>query len=71
VTHTSLPHAGLFAEKLRTLIDDLEWPWNRKVTCSFGATQLAEKDTEDRLVQRVDAALYRAKASGRNRVEMG
>lgn len=71
VTHTSLPHAGLFAEKLRTLIDDLEWPWSRKVTCSFGATQLAEEDTEDRLVQRVDAALYRAKANGRNRVEMG
>jgi len=69
VTNTSLQHAVLFAEKLRMLIDDLEWPWSRKVTCSFGVAQLAEEDTEDRLVQRVDAALYRAKANGRNRVE--
>jgi diguanylate cyclase (GGDEF)-like protein/PAS domain S-box-containing protein len=69
VTNTSLPHAGQFAEKLRALIEDLQWPWSGKITCSFGVTQLAEDDTEDRLVQRVDDALYRAKANGRNRVE--
>jgi two-component system cell cycle response regulator len=70
VTNTSLPHAGKFAEKLRALINDLQWPWSTKVTCSFGVSQLTEDDTEDKLVQRVDAALYRAKANGRNRVEI-
>lgn len=38
-------------------------------TCSFGVTSYQVGDTEDTLLSRVDEALFRAKALGRNRVE--
>lgn len=38
-------------------------------TCSFGVTSFQVGDTEDTLLSRVDEALFRAKALGRNRVE--
>jgi diguanylate cyclase (GGDEF)-like protein len=41
------------------------------VTCSFGVASLAfgRQESGDALIARADAALYRAKANGRNRVE--
>ena len=40
------------------------------VTASFGAAQLLTEDTQVSLVRRVDKALYAAKETGRNRVEL-
>ncbi len=40
------------------------------VTASFGVAEWRKGDDEDSLVSRADAALYRAKAAGRNRVEV-
>ena len=40
------------------------------VTCSFGVAEWGTEDDEDALIRRADAALYRAKAVGRNRVEI-
>lgn len=38
-----------------------------RVTCSFGVTEfIAGTDNSDTLMERVDAALYKAKANGRN-----
>lgn len=39
------------------------------VTVSVGITDTAESETLDELVHRADAAMYRAKAEGRNRVQ--
>jgi diguanylate cyclase (GGDEF)-like protein len=41
------------------------------VTCSIGVASALADETLESLIARVDAALYRAKAAGRNRVEVG
>lgn len=60
--------AFLFAEKLRRLIERNVFPGLGEVTASFGVTAFQEGDDMDALIRNADAALYRAKASGRNRV---
>tara|TARA_R110002111_G_scaffold255050_1_gene321047 strand:- start:1270 stop:2256 length:987 start_codon:yes stop_codon:yes gene_type:complete len=40
------------------------------ITISFGLTSLIEHDTIDKLLNRADIALYQAKNSGRNRIEV-
>jgi diguanylate cyclase (GGDEF)-like protein/PAS domain S-box-containing protein len=42
----------------------------RKLTASFGVAEAALADTPETLLARADAALYRAKHSGRDRVEL-
>jgi diguanylate cyclase (GGDEF)-like protein len=69
ITNTSVNKARLFAEKLRLMIDGHEFPVVGHVTCSFGVAQMEAGDNDDLLTRRVDDALYRAKAGGRNRVE--
>lgn len=67
--HTDLEHALVLAEQVRAVIDDTTFPTVGKMSCSFGVTALCEHDTVDKLIYRADAALYRAKRNGRNRVE--
>lgn len=43
----------------------------RQVTCSFGVAEHRLGESRDKLLKRVDEALYRAKQGGRNRVELG
>lgn len=66
----------LIAERLRTLVEDapLAGPQARKITVSIGLACLSEgvapaiADPGAWLLQQADAALYRAKQGGRNRV---
>jgi diguanylate cyclase (GGDEF)-like protein len=72
---TDLDGAYNFAERVRHAIEQLELPLiegggTLRVTASFGAAALEREDGEvdkDALVAAADAALYRAKRSGKNR----
>jgi PleD family two-component response regulator len=58
------------AERLRAATPDAAPPEirDRPFTASFGVAQAAAGEPASRLIRRVDAALYRAKAEGRDRV---
>lgn len=58
------------AEKLRQAIDGHRFPDAASATCSFGVAELTKAEDGGQLVGRADSALYRAKAGGRNRVEL-
>lgn len=64
---TGLPQALAIAEKLRALIAGHDFDGLR-VTASFGVAALDTERPLDQLFAAADAALYRAKAEGRNRV---
>lgn len=73
---TSLEEAHHLVERLRERIAHSRMDDGRPgapavvLTASFGVTSMrAEDDSVDDLLGRADAALYRAKAAGRNRVE--
>lgn len=61
------------AERLRASIDEAAWIWSGKriaLTCSIGVAAVPETTTQfANLIPAADAALYRAKRGGRNRVE--
>lgn len=66
--------ALLFAERLRQLVADLKVSFDRleiAVTVSIGIASMQPADVSAaQALERADAALYRAKAAGRNRVEV-
>ncbi len=66
---SSLKAANQVAEKLRRLIEVSSFSSPCKVTVSFGLAQFQEDDVANSFLNRADAALYRAKSLGRNRVE--
>jgi diguanylate cyclase (GGDEF)-like protein len=60
-------------ERLRLRIESAQIPAGAgifHVTASIGVAQMLASDSLDALIGRADAALYRAKASGRNRVAL-
>lgn len=66
---TDLAAATAIAERLRQRVEATALPEVGPRTCSFGVAVLAPAESTDSLVARADAALYRCKRSGRNRVE--
>ena len=67
-----LAQAAKVAERIRSFIAGRAFPgMPAPVTLSFGCAQLKVEDSELKvLIRRADAALYRAKELGRNRVEL-
>ena len=71
---TDAAGAAVLAERLRSAVegspmrDAAGKPFS--VTISLGVGERADGDDQDSLVTRADTALYRAKAAGRNRVEV-
>lgn len=69
------PYSGLddterLAEKLRALVSTDPFGELGQVTCSFGVAQWSALESFDAFVRRVDAAMYGAKAGGRDRVQV-
>lgn len=67
----SLSSASHLAEELRKKIENEEFAVVDRITCSFGVTQYKGGESADELILHLDKLLYRAKANGRNRVEVG
>ena len=70
VPGTNLAEAFVLAEKLRSSVEQNQYPDIGSVTCSFGVATFHSGDTPDKLVKRADETMYQAKRAGRNRVEL-
>ena len=66
---SNVENAVHLAGELRERMQAHAFPGAGTVTASFGVTRFSVGDSMDSLLQRADAAVYRAKANGRNRVE--
>ena len=58
-------------DRLRSIISEVDWTaisGEIKLTMSAGVSSVRQADTAEDVLARVDAALYRAKEVGRNRV---
>jgi len=67
---TPLEGAREVAEKIRHTINELVFDELGHISCSFGVGQFVPSDNFHSLILRVDEAMYKAKANGRNRVEV-
>lgn len=58
------------ADRLRDVVAACPFPHGERVTISIGLAAVRAGESADRVLARADAALYEAKARGRNRVEV-
>jgi len=63
---TNLEGAKILAKRTAGSIENCKFDGVGKVTASFGLTEFRPGDDIDKLIKRVDDALYKAKNSGRN-----
>jgi diguanylate cyclase (GGDEF)-like protein len=68
--HTHLVAGQDLAERLRASVEGHAFAHGAPVTVSIGLTRVTYRDDVDGMLARADAALYRAKANGRNRIEL-
>lgn len=68
--HSTAAEATRLAERLRSLLADCTMPAVGRISASYGVAQWQPGEMPDSWFRRLDQALYRAKAAGRNRVEL-
>lgn len=71
--NTSRSGAEVFAKRLNQLIARTNHTYQNQrfqLTASMGLTELRATDSSESFINRADAALYRAKNAGRNRIEV-
>ncbi|MEV4781931.1 GGDEF domain-containing response regulator [Burkholderia sp. LMU1-1-1.1] len=69
-THTTVADAMLLAEKLRLAIVEADLPGCDSVNVSLAISQAGPEEGVDTVLDRLDAALQRAKRAGRNHIEL-
>lgn len=70
--NSGINRAARVAERLRRTVAGHGFAGvPRQVTCSFGVAEYRQGESREKLLKRVDEALYRSKDGGRNRVELG
>ncbi len=71
---TTAQNACIAAEKMRIIVESETFELggdSQKLTMSFGVAGITETVTDvEELIKRADAAMYRTKDKGRNRVEL-
>jgi len=73
LTQTDLNEAKIFAERIRSRVEDsmaLDFGQNTKVTVSIGLAEHQKNEDVEKTIFRADDAMYKAKKNGRNRVEV-
>jgi len=65
---TALNSAKIIAENIRHLISQEVFPDIGRLTCSFGVTSYKSQESMNQFIERVDNALYEAKANGKDMV---
>ncbi len=60
-----------YAERLRKAVESHIFSFVGHITVSIGVAELKENEDIDNWIKRVDDALYKAKSTNRNRVEIG
>ena len=71
--HQTAAEAGVVAERLRVRLASRQWPWPEPTTLSIGIAAMGSSvqvQEPSMLLAAADAALYRSKRNGRNRVEV-
>jgi diguanylate cyclase (GGDEF)-like protein len=71
--HQTAAEAVIVAERLRMRLASRPWPWLRPLTVSIGIAAIESAihvQESSMLLAAADAALYRSKRNGRNRVEV-
>ncbi|MDF2606393.1 MAG: pleD [Bacillales bacterium] len=70
LTDTNEYDSLVFCELIRKKIEETIFNNAGNITCSFGVSSFKENKTLENLISEADSALYIAKNSGRNRVEL-